>query len=215
MPTYILPNGCRENNDSRLGELDDSGVINFLYLSRIDLNHKGLDILVDAIKLLVSRGALDKVKFSFYGPGHDDDVKQFKASITGLDSYVKFHGSVYKDQKAKVLGQSDIFILTSRYEGFPMSILEALSYGCPCLVSKGTNVADIIIGHDAGWVVKDLCVQNVADTIIRSVADYRSRAETLRANAMTASREYNWDRIASKSIEIYNIILKNYNYAKA
>ena len=46
---------------------------------------------------------------------------------------------------------SDMFILTSRHEGFPMSILEALSYGLPVLITKGTNMTDLVHKASAGW----------------------------------------------------------------
>lgn len=43
-----------------------------------------------------------------------------------------------------VLLQTDLFIQTSRHEGMPMGLLEALSIGVPCLVTVGTSLGHII-----------------------------------------------------------------------
>ena len=43
-----------------------------------------------------------------------------------------------------MLCDKHIYILTSRYEGMPLTVLEALSCGCPCLITSQTNMEDLI-----------------------------------------------------------------------
>ncbi|MEN1932826.1 glycosyltransferase [Escherichia coli] len=47
-------------------------------------------------------------------------------------------------KKEEVLESNNIFIMTSRYEGLPVSVLEALAYGNICLLTEGTNMAKIV-----------------------------------------------------------------------
>ena len=47
-----------------------------------------------------------------------------------------------------------IFVLTSRFEGHPMGLIEALSYGLPSLVTTGTNMAKEIESNNAGWIAE-------------------------------------------------------------
>lgn len=209
LPTYVIPNGCCKNQDCRLSSIKENEIISFLYLSRIDINHKGLDILIEAIKLLDKGNALNNVCFKFYGPGLESDLNIFENLISYVPENVSYHGPIYGEEKDSVIRKADIFILTSRYEGFPMSILEALSYGCPCLVSKGTNVAEIINDFDAGWVVESLNPIAVADMIKTAIKDYSKKYDSLRKNAKFASEEYLWDKIAKKSIEVYFKVLND------
>ena len=208
VPCYIVPNGCSENSDFRLSKIKEDESISFLYLGRIDINHKGLDILIDAIRELSKNQELNNIHFKFFGPGLDPDLSTFKKLTADIPMNVTYYGPIYGQEKEFALRDADIFILTSRYEGFPMSILEALSYGCPCLVSKGTNVADIIKEFGAGWVVETLSSSEVADMIRTAIKYYTVKSEQLRHNAITASKEYLWDRIATKSIDVYSRVLK-------
>ena len=64
-----------------------------------------------------------------------------KIEESGLEKIVLIKDEVYGEDKEKVILESDFFILTSRFEGHPMALIEALSYGLPCLVTKGSNMS--------------------------------------------------------------------------
>ena len=208
LPVYILPNGCKKNGDLRSRDISESSKITFLFLSRYDVFHKGLDFLTDAIRILESENALNNVEFQFYGTGKLKNLEWLGRLTANLSDHVIINDAVYGKEKETVLKKADIFILTSRYEGFPMSILEALSYGCPCIVSKYTNVGDIISHYNAGWTIDDLNAKSVAEMIKKSIKDYRSNSGKIRSNALKASENFQWDKIALKSIDIYRRVLE-------
>lgn len=205
--SYFIPNGCVKHRDERIKAFSKNAEIKFLFLSRIHLHHKGIDLLLDALMLLAKEGFPNGIKFIFCGNGLKEDVDEFEKRITPLEDYVEFRGPVYGKQKQEILESSDIFILTSRYEGFPMSVLEALSYGCPCLVSEGTNVGDIISKFQCGWITPNLTAQAIASTIRKSVSDYRENYQVLRKNALSASEEFDWEKIGLQTIELYNTLI--------
>ena len=99
-------------------------------------------------------------------------------------------------------------MLTSRFEGFPVSILEALSFGCPCMISEATNVAEIINRYNCGWVLDDITPSTIAETIRTAIRDYLANKQKLVDNAILASEEYLWDRIAQRSIDLYTSVIK-------
>ena len=116
--------------------------IEFVYIGRIAVYHKGLDILLEAVSHIKEYLEDKKCVFSIYGPS---DEEQYKKMDSMLDQYrlrnvVQLHPAVSGKEKEKVLLDADIFIQTSRFEGMPMGILEAQSYGVPCLVTKGTTL---------------------------------------------------------------------------
>ena len=50
-----------------------------------------------------------------------------------MGEVVKLNREIDEEEKRQILLDTDVFIQTSRFEGMPMGILEALSYGLPCL----------------------------------------------------------------------------------
>ena len=77
---------------------------------------------------------------------------------------------VFGVEKESVLRNADFFIMTSRYEGMPMSMIEAMSYGVPCFATKGTNLADEIREWDAGWSC-ETSIEGIVSGLNRLIID--------------------------------------------
>ncbi len=200
--SLILPNGIIIPNIQHKYETGKDITITFL--SRLDYRGKGLDILLPAIKVIESEIKKHNVCFKFYGFDYKDGTVE---RITANGTLCKYCGYVLKEKKNQALLKSDIMILPSRSEGMPVSILEALSYGIPCIVTPQTNVADIIENHQCGWVT-NLTITEVSTTILRAVNDLIVNHKTLSDNALRAAKEYSWEEVSKKSITIYKGILE-------
>ena len=204
----VIPNGCYRHSYDK-NNVNKS--ITFLFLSRIVLYHKGLDNLIEGIKLYLQsapKEASPTVEFIICGPGTGEDLKRFKSLLPHYDNRVKYVGAAYGEEKDKLFANANIFMLTSRFEGFPVSILEALSFGCPCMISEATNVAEIINRYNCGWVLDDITPSTIAETIRTAIRDYLANKQKLVDNAILASEEYLWDRIAQRSIDLYTSVIK-------
>ncbi len=197
----FLPNGC---NIPIIEEFEkhNRDFIDFVFIGRIIINHKGLDVLADAIRILKNK-KIENVRFSFYGNEIDPDVPILKKMLEDFNGYASFYGGIYGDAKIKRLKNCDVFFLTSRYEGMPMGILEALSYGIPCLVTPGTNMAEDIASYQAGWV-SDFSPKEIAKTIIKASSDLKTNPQFYRKKAFLLSQKFSWTEIAKESIKIYS-----------
>ena len=82
------------------------------------------------------------------------------------------NGPVFGAEKAEVFAGSDIKVLTSRYEGFPTVLTEALFAGLPCVVTSMTN-AGFFEKARIGWC-SSLASHSIATTIKRAVDDFRN-----------------------------------------
>src|SRR5262249_29781586 len=83
----------------------------------------------------------------------------------------------------------DVFVLTSHREGLPLSILEAMACGLPCVVSNVGGNAEAVAHNVNGFVVNDGSIDEVADAVAYLIAHPRERARmaaTARARARDA-----------------------------
>lgn len=201
----IVPNGTHEHNRNCIRHNDPK--VHFIFLARIDIIQKGLDLLFPAIEIFNNSGLKEKAEFHFYGKARNSLYEQqFEEYISKSADNVFFHGPATGIDKERAFQDADIFILPSRYEGMPMAVLEALSYGIPCLLSRQTNVADIVKNNRCGWIT-DVSVNGIVECLKHSIEDYNTNAESLIANALNVSKEFSWANIAYKSIIEYSRII--------
>lgn len=180
----------------------------FIYLSRIDFNHKGTDLLLKALKIIKKRGLIKTVKLDIYGKGDKRYIKRLEATLRYLDSpNIKFKGPVFGYEKIKAYRESDVFILTSRYEGFPMAILESLYFGLPCIVTDGVNMSSILKKYGIGWMTT-IDPVSIADKIL--YVNRLSFDELYKKSILSHSyikEQHNWEMLTAKTEIIYKQVL--------
>lgn len=180
--------------------------VNILYLSRLDIYHKGVDLLLEAIEILKNRG-LTNLHFTFHGNLNDVNYNEIRDKISKMGPIVSFDGPAYDKEKEKAYLNADIFILTSRFEGMPMSVLEALSYGVPCILTPGTNMSEEVEAAGAGWKT-GLDSEEIADTIIKAIECLSLNSRKYHEAAIAMSKEYDWKVVARKSIVVMQEICR-------
>lgn len=111
---------------------------NILYCGRLDIHTKGLDTLLRVAELLKDKTLTIQISGPNIGKGFDWIKNEIKKR--NLYKVIKLTRALYGIEKIKALNSASLFILLSRNEGMPSSVLEALGYGCPCIVTKETNV---------------------------------------------------------------------------
>lgn len=199
----IIPNGCEDQSDIRLKKKVEND-LNILYIGRIAYVHKGLDILVEALRCLEKRH-ITGYNVTFYGNEDDIDVNRLKNDIENLE-FVNYDGGVYGEKKDYVLRNADIFILTSRYEGMPMGVLESWSYGIPCILTSGTNMVNEKRDTNYYWYT-ELESSEIADTIVRAINQYKNDTLKYRTASIEQSKKFKWGSISRMSIDVYKNVL--------
>lgn len=125
-----------------------------LCVGRFDIwKIKGFDLIVEMWKELSLK--FPDWKLVFAGTGKEESVNYIKGLVHGhnLDNSVQFLGQV--DDMKTLYSHSGIFALSSRIEGFPMVLLEAMSQGCPCVAFNIGGASEEMIERGAGYVIKD------------------------------------------------------------
>ena len=178
------------------------------YIGRLDAYHKGLDLLITAAANLHDYLKEQKVTISIFGPDFNGRYEHLKQLITeaNVDDIVSLNHEISGNNKEKVLLDTDVFIQTSRFEGMPLGILEALSYGIPCVVTEGTTLAGIISTAEAGWDAGENA-ESIQNTLIKCLEE-KKRWHEMGQNARNlAESKYTWDIIMKKTLDQYKKIL--------
>ena len=90
----------------------------------------------------------------------------------------------------------------------PMSVLEALSYGLPCILTPGTNMADEVESAGAGWKC-DFNALSIANTIEKAIKDYSKNPEQFINASFNLAHNYSWKQVANISCKEYNKVVKS------
>lgn len=117
-----------------------------IYLGRFDVVQKGLDLLIEIARLL------PELEFHLYGTA-DAKTKQWLLSLESQPPNVYFNDPVFGADKAKLLASASLYIQTSRWEGFPLSVAEAMYLGVPCAIVDRLNFAELFCQQDLGLVL--------------------------------------------------------------
>ena len=192
--SFIMPNGiCLP--ERRKSKFSANSIL-CVFIGRLDIYTKGLDILISALASIRSEIKANHLILNLYGP-INKDYSELQKSIqeNNLDDVVFLKGEISGKQKEEVLMESDVFILTSRTEGHPMGLIEALSYGMPSLVSKGTNMAKEIEQTNSGWICEGLTSESIAHAFKQMISEVDS-LQIKSNNARCLAQQYDWATIA-------------------
>ncbi|MEI6500453.1 MAG: glycosyltransferase [Armatimonadota bacterium] len=207
-PMFVIGNGTDIPPSDQVARPGTRETIRFTFIGRLDPNHKGLDLLIDACSLIHSTLLGARAEIKLYGP----DYRGGKQTITqhiaraGVGDVVELCGPVLGDAKVEVLRNADVFIHTSRSEGHPLAVLEALAQGVPCLLTPGTNISADVANAGAGWEAQS-SAESIAERlghIVRNRADMMAAGQKAREFAIT---NCSWAQIAVRTVEVYGELL--------
>jgi glycosyltransferase involved in cell wall biosynthesis len=182
--------------------------ITFGFLGRLAVFHKGLDLLLEAVALVSSQLRDAGATLELVGSDDEGSVSwlQRRISQLGIADVVQISGPVRSDQIDDVFRRHSVFVHTSRYEGQPLAVLEALARARPCLVTPGTNMVRTISGGDLGWVAEGNPTQIglALVRILRAGDGIRAKAQRCRHYA---EEELRPDREAEQLLSLYRRVL--------
>ncbi len=207
-PVFISPNGIYRPDKSLRTSRPIGPSIRFLYLGRIDILHKGMDRMLKAVQCESHLFRQTGSSLSITGPASDPDSKRLLRMITdlGLEDIVHFRDALRGPEKSRAFFESDCFVYFSRWEGHPISVLEALAHGVPCILTPETNVSSLVQERGAGWELGG-SPSSLALGLRRVMENPAQLAEMGKAARRLAYTEFDWDSIAQKLGTVYRELL--------
>lgn len=160
--TYIF-NGEEDVAFHEYSNIDDT--INFVSVASMAW-HKGQDLVIEAMAKL-PKSILKRIKYHLIGSG--PQIHELEDAVTkyNLSENVFFYGT--RSDVPELLRMMDVFILPSKSEGLPMSIIEALRQGMYIVATDTGAIPEMIASGCGELVERD--AEQIAECIIRLVND--------------------------------------------
>ena len=129
----------RATTRAELGVPDDALVV--AWHGRVEMDRKGIDVLLDAWALLDARPELPLRRLLLVGSGPDHET--LRARLPGHAVWVD-HYVLDESRRAALLGAADVYAFPSRHEGFAVAPLEAMASGLPIVAARAPGVSELL-----------------------------------------------------------------------
>lgn len=164
---------------------------------------KGLDLLPEAL------AGIKDLNWQMVFVGDDDDCSLIGLrrafARTGLAGRVRFLPAMPKEKLSAVYSMASFFLLPSRHENFGNVVVEALSCGCPCLLSDKVGLAADAI--ESGGVLVQPRVAHLWTEALRAVLQGRWLPPSRQALAVWTAGKFDADDLARKMAEFYAFVV--------
>ena len=169
-----------------------------LYLGRI-VPEKGEHYLVEAFKKIHT----DKKLVIAGGASDTDEYMEKLKKSAAEDDRILFTGFVQGRLLEELYSNAYVYCLPSDLEGMPLSLLEAMSYGCCCLTSDIAECKEVV--EDKAVLFKKGNVQDLKDKL-QFLCDHEHNVENYKINAADfVCKKYNWDKVVEQTEKLYAI----------
>jgi glycosyltransferase involved in cell wall biosynthesis len=170
-----------------------SNKFNIMWLGRLT-EQKGIDDLIKVIEK-VNIDYKDKIQWNIFGDG---EQKNMVLQLEKKHENIKYYGHINPELVPSIYTQHDAYISTSKWEGYPYTILEAVAAGTICIAYNIPGTEDILKLYNNGYLV------NSSDEMAAKIVEVIS----LQKKESNVPKEiFDQDHIYDQLINLFNINL--------
>lgn len=165
----VLMNGViipKNSKDYKIQDRDKVKILNVGSLTK----KKGQVFLIEACSI-VQKERPDSFTLNIFGDGVLKNDLNKKVLELGLDKTVTINSPVSQEKLSEVYLASDLFVLSSLYEGCPNVLLEAMAHGLASISTKVSGANDIVVDNESGILVPISDSRELAAAIIHFIDD--------------------------------------------
>tara|TARA_R110002049_G_scaffold197763_1_gene367830 strand:- start:6450 stop:7523 length:1074 start_codon:yes stop_codon:yes gene_type:complete len=199
----VMPNPCTFSALADNNHAKENSIIAVGNLDRY--HHKGFDNLITIVTPILKKHPTWDLKIVGEGETGMNHLLQLaiKSNIENRISFLGFRSDV-KD----ILKNSEIFILSSRFEGLPMVLMEAMSQGMACIAYNcKTGPSDILTHRENGLLIDDQNIVEMQESLELLITD-RDLRKNLSNNAISSLERFSMKTIITKWEELFDKIFK-------
>jgi glycosyltransferase involved in cell wall biosynthesis len=202
----LVYNGVDNKVFKPLNETNKFSGINISCVGNL-IETKGQKYLISALKNIILQTEDDNIKLHIVGRGNMEDKLRNLTKELGIEKNVLFFGVQSQEQVAKIIRESQVFVLPSYVEGLGCVYLEAMASNVLAIGCSGQGIDEIIISGKNGYLVKEKDVDDLTKVLIECITHKEKRQKIAMQGYKTVVDDYLWENIGEKMLSIYNEIL--------
>ncbi len=162
---------------------------------------KGYDDMLSVLHIMVQQNP--NVLLHIMGEGEEKERLEKIIDELQLHKHVVFHGNVVGAKKDAIFMRCSAFVTTSHYESFGLVLIEAMSYGIPCVSFSSAKGSLEIIEHGKnGYIIEDRNQQEMADCLSGLL---HKTTKTMQNNALKKARQYTFRRVKKQWLHTFTL----------
>ncbi len=186
----LIYNGIDFQNILKKVEWHSKKDFNIIQIGRLNHSEKAQDLLIKAVGILVNKYKLYNIKLTFIGDGESKEFLVNLVKELNIEENVTFLGNRTRKYIYQNLKSYDLLVQPSNFEGFGLSIVEALAARVPTLVSNLNGPMEIIDEGRFGFFFKRGDEEDCSNKIL---------------HIMTNLTEFQKEKIVSEALEFANL----------
>jgi alpha-1,3-mannosyltransferase len=177
-----------------------------IHFGRVASNKK-IDKILHVVKIL--KKSIHDVKFFVVGAdwGELKKLKELTNKL-GIKKNVIFTGEVSEKKLYQIMSKSDLFVLASEYEGFGISVIEAMAAGLPVVVNDIDAMKELVQNGKNGFRINFNDYDCVAKTILRLLEDNDLRKK-IEASNRSYTKNFDWSSVAKNIDKVYKEVISS------
>ena len=192
----LIYNGIRTQDIKKRESFTLPEVYKIILVKRLDHLSKGQDLLVNALNILINQKGIKNIKLYFVGEGKSREFIQKLIDDLNLQDYIFLLGNKSREWVYENLCKYELFIHPSRFEGFGLTVTEAMIAKVPVIASNIEGPAEILENGKHGLIFENNSCEDLAKQI-----EY-------------AMKLYENGDILKITDSAYNHCLKNFNISR-
>lgn len=207
--SIVIPNGVDDywfqpimkDNLHNLKNFIDKSNFNIFFHGRLS-SEKGVDMILEAIGNYIKINP--KISLYIAGDGPQKKYLQQQSSKLNIAKNINFLGTIDKETIKFFLKNVDLALYPSRFDNFPLAIIEALSCAeCPVYFSKNAGIYDFVIKDNYKLNCFEPSKENITNILNLSIEHEKNNLVT---NQKKFAENYTWNIIFKQYLELYNTV---------
>ncbi len=209
----IVPNGVNvetyrslQKSTKTLKELDSQGPI-LIYVGRIDWNKRVEKIIESMPRILKD---FPSAKLVIVGPDYANysSVLASLAKKLDVERSLVMTGKVSTERLLEFYSVADAFIMPSSYEGFGLSMLEAMICRIPVIVSPAGGPKDILSHGVNSWFLEEATPEEISESVFSVLTDWQLREKIVKNAFELVKAKYTWEKVVDELEKNYAELAK-------
>ncbi len=184
--------------DKQLAGLKEEGYFLVGNIGRLS-EQKGMEYFIEAIPLVLKHCA--RARFLIIGTGEEEEKLKKLAAALGIREVLSFMG--FRPDIQNLMSQLDLVVLSSLWEGLPLTPIEAFSVGRTIVATDVEGTAEIVRDKENGLLVQKKSPEQMAEKIVWMIREKEERKKLEENAAETYQAEFSFACFAEKYITYY------------